>query len=178
MITSSLRWIFSCRSARERFLIGSPARRFALRHILCLTCPDGDSTRQIFCRRRGSSLPPGGTQVLTVRSLPMSERNYRDGKPSGSYDLDELRKNLGYRPSDLPSRPDRVSPPGSERIRYDAPTKPSRGATPPGSNRVRYEAPDAVLPRCHAPRSRPRPLRGPDAEPPPHAAPAGPLRRV
>ena len=71
----------------------------------------------------------------------MSDRNYRDDKPVGNHDLDELRKNLGYHPADVPSRPDRVSPPGSERIRYEEPTKPERGVTPPGASRVRYEAP-------------------------------------
>jgi len=71
----------------------------------------------------------------------MSERNYRDETPSGSHDLDELRKNLGYRPADVPSRPSRVPPSGSERVRYDAPAGSERGATPPGADRVRYDAP-------------------------------------
>ena len=60
----------------------------------------------------------------------MSERNNRDDRSAGGYDVDELRRKLGYQPSDLPSRPDRVSP-----------TTPSRGVTPPGADRVRYEAP-------------------------------------
>ncbi|MGI5978603.1 MAG: endolytic transglycosylase MltG [Oscillospiraceae bacterium] len=71
----------------------------------------------------------------------MSDKNYRDDSSANSYNLDELRKQLGYNPSDAPSRPNRVSPPGSERIRYDTPTTPKHGATPPGAERIRYDRP-------------------------------------
>lgn len=71
----------------------------------------------------------------------MSERNYRDERSAEGQNLDELRKNLGYHPSDTPSRPSRVSPPGSDRVRYETPTKPQRGGSPPGENRVRYDGP-------------------------------------
>lgn len=71
----------------------------------------------------------------------MSERNYRDESSAGGPNLDELRKNLGYHPSDAPSRPSRVSPPGSERMRYENPTKPQRGAASSPADRARYDSP-------------------------------------
>ena len=71
----------------------------------------------------------------------MSDKNYRGDKPAENSSLDELRKNLGYRPADIPPRPDHTFFPESERTRYGDSANRDHGVTPPGASRIRYDAP-------------------------------------